>query len=292
MAMRILMLAGEQSGVFDAERIKREIRRAAPGEVEFRGYEDYGFNVSDLAVMGIGPVLRKLFYFMRVARTMKRAIREWRPDAVVTIDYPGMNLKLAAYAKGVGVPAVHVVCPQVWAWHRGRVPKIAASLTRLLCFLPFEPSIFPPTPGFKATFIGHPLVDVFAQERGRAGCAAVDAARVGGAEKVVALLPGSRKGEVERILPRLLAAAAILNERIPRLAFVIPAANPRARRLIDEGLARAGLPNVSCMDGGARDVLRASDAAAVASGTATLEAASRASPPRSSTPPRRSSLSC
>ena len=154
MAMRILMLAGEQSGVFYAERIKSEIRSAAQCEVEFRGYEDYGFKVSDLAVMGIGPVLRKLFYFMRVARTMKRAIREWRPDAVVTIDYPGMNLKLAAYAKGVDVPAVHVVCPQVWAWHRGRVPKIAASLTRLLCFLPFEPAIFPPTPGFKATFIG------------------------------------------------------------------------------------------------------------------------------------------
>ena len=271
--MRILMLAGEQSGVFYAERIKREIQRAAPGEVEFRGYEDYGFNISDLAVMGIGPVLRKLFFFMRVARTMKRAIREWRPDAVVTIDYPGMNLKLAAFAKGTGVPAVHVVCPQVWAWHRGRVPKIAASLSRLLCFLPFEPAIFPPTPGFKAVFIGHPLVDVFAQEKGRSGCAAVDAARAGGADKVVALLPGSRKGEVERILPRLLSTAAILNERIPRLAFIIPAANPRVRRLIDEALTRASLPNVACVDGGARDVLRASDAAAVASGTATLEAA-------------------
>ena len=273
MALKILLLAGEQSGVFYAERIKREIERTAKCDVEFRGYDDYGFKTVDLAVMGIGPVLMKLFYFMRVARTMKRAIREWRPDAVVTIDYPGMNMKLAAEAKRLGIPAVHVVCPQVWAWHRGRVPKIAATLTKLLCFLPFEPAIFPPTPGFKAVFIGHPLVDVFAEEKGRGACAAVTEARAEGAEKVVALLPGSRKGEIERILPRLLETAKLLNERIPRLAFVMPAASARARRQIDAILAAYPVPNVTCVDGGARDVLRASDAAAVASGTATLESA-------------------
>jgi len=274
MPMRVLLLAGEQSGLFYAERIMREIRRAVPQEdVEFRGYGDYGFKTVDLAVMGLGPVLRKIFYFMRVARTMKRAIREWRPDVVATVDYPGMNLKLAAYAKDLGIPAVHVVCPQVWAWHRGRVPKIAAALTKLLCFLPFEPAIFPPTPGFKAMFIGHPLVDVFAEERGRSACEAVQAARSAGAGKVVALLPGSRRGEIERILPRLLAAAEILNGRIPHLAFVIPAASERARRQIDAVLAATPISNVTCVDGGARDVLRASDAAAVASGTATLESA-------------------
>jgi lipid-A-disaccharide synthase len=266
------MLAGEQSGVFYAERLKGEIERAAGDAVEFRGYGDYGFKTVDLAVMGIGPVLMRIFYFMRVARTMKRAIREWRPDVVVTIDYPGMNIKLAAYAKGLGIPAVHVVCPQVWAWHRGRVPKIAASLTKLLCFLPFEPAIFPTTPGFKAVFIGHPLIDVFAEEKG-ASSSAVENVRSAGAEKVVALLPGSRKGEIERILPRLLDAAEMLNGRIPRLAFVIPAASARARRQIDEVLAKRPLPGVTCVDGGARGVLRSADVAAVASGTATLEAA-------------------
>ena len=98
MALKVLMLAGEQSGVFYAERLKGEIERAAGDAVEFRGYGDYGFKTVDLAVMGIGPVLMRILYFMRVARTMKRAIREWRPDVVVTIDYPGMNIKLAAYA--------------------------------------------------------------------------------------------------------------------------------------------------------------------------------------------------
>ena len=280
MAMRIMMLAGEQSGIFYAERLKAALARelAARGAVdppEFRGYGDYGFKTVDLAVMGIGPVLMRLFYFMRVARTMKRAIREWRPDIVVTVDYPGMNLKLAAYAKARGVRTVHFVCPQVWAWHRGRVPKIAASLTKLLCFFPFEPAIFPPTPGFEARFIGHPLVDVCAEEAARLKSEGlhVEGFSPPPGARMVALLPGSRKGEIERILPRQLEAAALLNARVPSLAFVIPAASPRARRQIEALLARTSLPNVTVVDGQARSVLRQAEVAAVASGTATLEAA-------------------
>jgi len=271
--VKIFLLAGEQSGVFYAERLKAELDRLTGGTATFRGYGDFGFRIVDLAVMGILPVLLKLFYFLRVARTLKRAIRTERPDAVVTIDYPGMNLKLAAYAKSLGIPAVHIVCPQVWAWHRGRVPAIAAGLTKLLCFFPFEPAIFPRTPGFTATFVGHPLVDVFAAEKGAASSADVARLRADGARRVVALLPGSRKGEIERIFPRQLAAARLLNARLPGLAFVVPAANPRARRQIDALLAAQPVPNVTCVDGHAREILRAADAAAVASGTATLESA-------------------
>ena len=96
---KILLLAGEESRVLYAERLSGLLR--ADG-AEIRGYGDYGFRTADLAVMGFWPVLRRLFYFLGVARTMKRAIREWRPDAVVTVDYPGLNLKLATYAKGLG----------------------------------------------------------------------------------------------------------------------------------------------------------------------------------------------
>ena len=136
---KILLLAGEESGVLYAERLVGHLRAF---RAEIHGYGDYGFRTSDLAVMGFWPVLRRLFYFLGVARTMKRVIREWSPDIVVTVDYPGLNLKLAAYAKGLGIPAVHIVCPQVWAWHQGRIPKVAASLTKLLCFFPFEPKLF------------------------------------------------------------------------------------------------------------------------------------------------------
>ena len=109
---KILLLAGEESGLFYAERLKAALTQAAVarGEVEpeFRGYGDYGFKTVDLAVMGILPVLKKLFYFLGVARTMKGAIDDWKPDDVVTIDYPGMNLKLAAYAKAKGSKLIAV----------------------------------------------------------------------------------------------------------------------------------------------------------------------------------------
>ena len=252
--MKILLLAGEERGMIYARGL-----RARLGGHEVRGYQDYGFETGDLAVMGFGAVLRRLPFFMRVKRTMERAIDEWRPDVVCTIDYPGMNLKLAAYAKSRGIRAVHVVCPQVWAWHQDRIPKIEASLDALCCFFPFEPSLF--RPGF-ATFVGHPLAKEFVREGG--------ATRGSGDTPLVAILPGSRSGEIERILPVLLDVAGI----VKGARFAIPAANEKARRLILEIARRRGMPDgVEVRLGGARDLLRSADCAAVASGTATLEAA-------------------
>lgn len=275
MNRRVLLLAGEESGVLYAERLGELLRSAG---CEVRGYADYGFHTSDLAVMGFWPVLRRLPYFLGVARTMKRTICEWRPDVVVTVDYPGLNLKLAAFAKGRGIPSVHMVCPQVWAWHRNRIPKVAAALSELLCFFPFEPELFDGT-GLKAKFIGHPLVRVV--ERENAEQASGDAAQeVGG--RIVALLPGSRIGEIRRILPRLLGAVSILCKRRSQngvaaspLRIVIPAANHGAEKEIRRILnAASDLPlTIEVQLGDARKLLRRAYCAAVASGTATLEAA-------------------
>lgn len=252
--MKILLLAGEESGLIYANRLK-----ALLGAHEVRGYGDYGFRTADLAVMGFWAVLKKLFFFIRVKRTMTRAIDTWRPDVVCTIDYPGLNLKLAAHAKAKGIRAVHVVCPQVWAWHAGRIPKIEAALDRLCCFFPFEPSLF--TPGF-ATFVGHPLAETFA------GAARAPRAAP---PRLVALLPGSRLGEIERCLPTMLEAVA----RLDGLVVAIPAANEGARRAIDRIVARRAAAHLSVrvQSGGARDLLLRADCAVVASGTATLEAA-------------------
>ena len=266
---KILLLAGEESGVLYAERLAGLLRSQ---RAEIRGYGEYGFRTADLAVMGFWPVLRKLFYFLGVARTMKRAIREWRPDVVVTVDYPGLNLKLAAYAKGLGIPSVHMVCPQVWAWHQGRIPKVANALTKLLCFFPFEPKLFEGT-GLDAKFIGHPLVKVVEREAAEANAGKINGGRSG---KTLALLPGSRIGEIQRILPRLLEALKIIADREKdiELRVCIPAANDAAEceiRAIMKDFE--GLPPVEIQKGKARDLLRVADCAAVASGTATLEAA-------------------
>ena len=121
--MKILLLAGEESGLIYANRLKELLSGH-----EIRGYGDYGFKTADLAVMGFFAVVSRIGYFLGVKKTMERAIDEWKPDVVCTVDYPGMNLKLAAYAKKKGIRAVHIVCPQVWAWKAGRIPKIEASL--------------------------------------------------------------------------------------------------------------------------------------------------------------------
>ena len=267
--MKILLLAGEESGVLYARQIRAEILRRNPA-AEIRGYEDEGFRVEDLAVMGFGQVLRRIFYFLNVKRTMERRIDAWRPDVVCTVDYPGLNLKLAAYAKARGVRTVHVVCPQVWAWKRGRIPKIEAALDRLCCFFPFEPALF--TSGF-ATFVGHPLVEAFD------ACAAVRQGAEGGtgAKKTLAVLPGSRMGEIQKHMPVLLKVIAELRAdpafRASELKVIIPAANDRAFRAISGALAQLPAGSVEVRHGGAREALRAADAAVVASGTATLEAA-------------------
>lgn len=271
--LKVLLLAGEESGLLYAERMKSAIERAAGRPVVFRGYQSEGFATGDLAVMGFGAVVRRLPYFLGVRRTMKAVIREWRPDVVVTVDYPGLNLKLAAYAKSLGIPSVHVVCPQVWAWHKGRIPKIAASLTKLLCFFPFEPALFEGT-GLDARFIGHPMLDVFDADERRPDDAAA-AARADSGAPVLAVLPGSRLGEIGRILPRLLRALPRIAAAAPGFRVVIPAANGKARAEIERLVAEAGpkTAEVEVVDGRAREVLRVARCAAVASGTATLEAA-------------------
>ncbi len=249
--MKILLLAGEESGLIYANRLKELLT-----DHEIRGYADFGFATADLAVMGFVPVLKRLFYFLRVKRTLERAIDTWRPDVVCTIDYPGMNLKLAAYAKARGIRTVHVVCPQVWAWKAGRIPKIEAALDKLCCFFPFEPALF--KPGF-AEFVGHPLTETF------------DSSRAEGAReaRLVALLPGSRLGEIERNFPTMLGAFA----QLKNVRGTVPAANERARAHIEKILAAKGLSTITVQLGGARDLLLRADCAVVASGTATLEAA-------------------
>ncbi len=248
--MKILLLAGEESGLIYANRLTKLLAGH-----EIRGYADYSFQTADLAVMGFVPVLKKLFYFLRVKRTMERAIDDWKPDVVCTIDYPGMNLKLAAYAKARGIRAVHVVCPQVWAWKAGRIPKIEAALDKLCCFFPFEPALF--KPGF-AMFVGHPLTETFdpsafyAREKG-----------------LVALLPGSRLGEIERNFPTMLEAFV----RLKNVRAVVPAANDGAKARIEAILTEIGTADVTVQAGGARELLLRADCAVVASGTATLEAA-------------------
>ena len=262
---KILLLAGEESGLFYAKKIAEHVRARCP-DAEIRGYADYGFQTGDLAVMGIVAVVSHFFYFLRVKRTMERAIDTWRPDVVCTIDYPGMNMRLGAYAKERGIRAVHVVCPQVWAWKRGRIPRIERSFDALCCFFPFEPSLF--RAGF-ATFVGHPLVEEMASE-----ASVVDAA----GSRLLALLPGSRLSEIRHHMPVLLGVVGSLAGELDAagVKVEVPAANEKAYVALTRAVADAGeamAARLTVRRGGARALLRRVRCAVVASGTATLEAA-------------------
>ena len=237
--LRVMVSAGEISGDMYAAAIVRELRRLRPG----RAFEFFGLggdrlreegmelfeHASRTGVIGFWEVLKRARFFTRLLRTMKDALAERRPDLLLTIDYPGMNLRLAAEAKKLGIPAVHYVCPQVWAWHKDRIPKIAAALDRLIALFPFEPALFAGT-GLDVRFAGHPLVDqVAASLREAEGAPPLPWAP--GARRI-ALFAGSRRNEVRRIFPDVLAGAALAEERLGQpCSFLLPV--PTAERAAD-----------------------------------------------------------
>jgi len=273
--IKVFICAGEVSGDMHAAYLMQALRTISPSPIAFRGFggdrmkaegAELLFHTDQTAVVGLTPVLRNLPFFIGMAHRLKKEIVSWQPDLVLTIDYTGMNLRLAEFAHDHGFRTVHYVCPQVWAWRRNRIPKIAKFLDLLLCFFPFEPPLFNGTP-LRAEFIGHPLVGEVAKTL---ASPRAPLPWQGGGRRI-ALLPGSRASEITRMLPRLLEAAALLEN----CSFIIPSPTP-AMRALGEQIAAASPhrpQHLAFVDGQTREVLRQADAAAVASGTATLEAA-------------------
>ena len=276
--LRIMICAGEVSGDMHATTLMRALRAHLRVPVIFRGFggdamraegAELLYHTDRTAIIGLTPVLRNIFFLLRMRRRMQREIINWRPDLLLTIDYPGMNLRLANFAHAHGIKTIHYICPQVWAWHRGRIPKIAKMLDLLLCFFPFEPALFKST-SLRAVFIGHPLVDRAAETHAEAPITLPWQGRYR-----IALLPGSRTGEIHHILPRLLKAAALLEKQLANdCSFIIPAPTAKMRILGETLVAQARVKpqHLTFVDNQARQVMLQAHAAAVASGTATLEA--------------------
>jgi lipid-A-disaccharide synthase len=226
-------------------------------------------DAEELAVMGLTEVLRHLPRLLRLRRRLVSQFMAARPAVFVGIDAPEFNLGLAMRLKARGVRTVQYVSPQVWAWRQGRVRGIGAACDRILCLLPFEPPFYE-RHGIAARFVGHPLADQFPMAPAR------DAARASlglpDAQTVVAVLPGSRMGEVSRLAEPFAGATAWLAARRPGLRFVAPMVNAAVRAHCEAAWARTapGVP-VEFVDGRAREVLAAADVVLVASGTATLE---------------------
>ena len=225
---------------------------------------------TDLAVIGIVDVLINYPKFLARLKTLRKAMRARRPDLLLIVDYPDFNLKLAETARELGIPVLFYISPQVWAWRAGRVKRIGSLVSHMAVLFPFEVAVYERA-GVPVTHVGHPLVDdarsgfTPAEARGYFGLAAQ-----GG--PLVTLLPGSRRGEIERHLPIMLDTARRLLDARPGCRFLLPLAGTLELAPVEAALASAALP-VTLVRGDACHAMRAADAVLAASGTATLETA-------------------
>jgi lipid-A-disaccharide synthase len=273
---RICIVAGEQSGDNLAAALIRALKARRP-ELDFFGVagpamREAGCRVvapaESLAVMGLVEVLAHLPRLLKLRRTVLARVAGEGASLFIGVDAPEFNLSLARHLHAEGVPTVQYVSPQVWAWRPGRVLKMAKYLDLVLCLFPFEPELYAKA-RLRARFVGHPLADQVPMQPDRPGARArlgIDADAT-----VLALLPGSRRAEVERLVGDFLAAARWLAEHRPGLVTVAAAANPLAESLIAQALKKDPVPGIRVYAGETRAVLAASDVVIVASGTATLE---------------------
>lgn len=275
--LRVGIVANEVSGDILGAALAREIRKRVP-EVHFVGVagprmQEEGceslFAMERLSVMGLMEVLGQLRELLGLRRALVRYFVENPPDVFIGVDAPDFNLGLERRLRRAGIRTVHMVSPTVWAWRPGRVKSIRRSVELMLSVFPFEET-FLREHGVPARYVGHPLADEIAVEIDRAGVRRALGLPQHGA--IVALLPGSRMGEVERLAEPFIETAVVCRAARPDLRFVVPLVNARLRERFSQALKQVApdLP-ITLVDGRSREVLAAADVVLTASGTATLE---------------------
>ncbi len=273
----ILIVAGEVSGDMHAAELVREINKARPG-ISFFGIGgsnmrsvgvDTLYSTSKMAVMGFTEVLLKYPFFRKVFNDILNQVEIRRPDAAILIDYPGFNLRLADELHDMGIKTIYYVCPQVWAWHQSRIKLMAEIIDQLITIFPFEKKYFENT-SLPVEFAGHPLANRMPSEE---SVTKEDIPWQG--KPRIALLPGSRVHEIERIMPAMWAAARLVEKQEPEAAFVIAAPSRKIEEIIRDEIRMLsdGPKKYSVVTGKTTSILGQADAAMVASGTATIETA-------------------
>ena len=277
--LRVGLLAGEASGDTLGADLINALRLRAP-DTKFFGVagpkmQAAGCEVwepaESFAVMGLFDVLRDLPRLARLLARIKRMFLAERPDVFIGIDAPDTNLRVARTLHAAGIPTVQYVSPQVWAWRQGRARSMRESVDLVLCLLPFEKRFYDEH-GMRAEFVGHPLADAIPETVDRA--AARRALGLDDEASVIALLPGSRRGEVARLAGDFAATARWLAAQRPALKFIAPMASAATRQIFSQALAQSAPEvKVQLIEGQATTALSAANAALVASGTASLETA-------------------
>jgi len=275
----IFLIVGEPSGDVLGAKLMAALKRLGPADLRFTGLAGERmqaegmrslFSISDLSVMGLAEVVPRIPRLLGRMRQTARAIREARPDAVVSIDAPSFCAGVWRRLPKDRPRLIHYVAPTVWAWRPGRAAKLARTIDRLMCLLPFEPPYFE-REGLKADFVGHPVLESAADQ----GDGKAFRARhtIASDARVLCLLPGSRRGEVRRMLPMFADTVALAAKKFPDLVIALPTVPAVANEVSAAVRAIAVRTVVVESDRDKYDAMAASDAALAASGTVSLELA-------------------
>lgn len=281
--MHLFFSVGEPSGDQHAAHLIRELQRRKPdvhcvgfgGEAMRAAGCELHFRLTDMAVMGIFAVIPLIWKFFKLAQQAKRYIERHRPDAVILIDFPGFNWWIAKYAKRVGVRVVYYLPPQMWAWAEWRIKKIRRYVDDVVCALPFEPAWYSER-GVKVEYVGHPFFDEVSEHP-------LDATFVEGwsSQKYrnVAILPGSRDGEVRHNFPLMVEAIRRLHERHPNVRFLVACYRESHRRFCGTYLMTHAcrLP-VHLFVGKTPEVIETAECCLMVSGSVSLEVVARGKP--------------
>lgn len=277
---KIMIIAGEASGDLHGAHLVRAMRALDP-HLDFFGVggnalRQAGVHLmvdnSQIAVVGISEAFLKFKIILSALRIVKKGLNRLRPALLILIDFPDFNLHVAAVAKKLGIPVLYYISPQVWAWRTGRVKKIKNVVDHMVVIFPFEVDFYKKS-NVPVTFVGHPLLDSMKYRT-----SGEKKKNLTGDSLMIGLLPGSRNGEVARLLPTMVQAADILSEQLPGIRFAIPVASTVDTTLV-EGIVEGGTSSRPLiLHDGLRDVLDEAALVITASGTVTLEAAIAGTP--------------
>lgn len=276
-----MFVVGEASGDAHAAHLVKALKEKSP-ETTFEFFGSTGqhlrdagvetiIKADDLAIMGLLEIGKALPMFWKVFQKLKQTAIERKPDAVVLVDFPDFNMKLAKALKKHGLKVIYYVSPQLWAWRSYRIKTIEKYIDLLLAILPFEKKWYEKRGVKHVEFVGHPMVgEVQPKLSKKEFCAKYN---LDENKPIVALLAGSRRKEIAKILPPILDAAAILHQKNPEIQFLLAVAPTRKREDLEKIIAesKANLPKLRLIENETREAVASSDAAVVASGTATLE---------------------
>ena len=273
--MKIMISVGEASGDLHGGRVALALRELQPdiillgmgGQAMRKAGVKIVYDIADLGVMGIVEVIKNLRRFYVLRDQLVDIMISEQPDALVVIDYPGFNMKLAQKAKDLGIPIISYFSPSAWAWGKGRAKDTAAIVIRVAAVFPFEAKVYEEA-GANVTFVGHPLLDIVKPSMEKK--AAYELFGADSLHPVVMLMPGSRVQEINNLLPDMVGAAQLIAQKYPECQFYLPLASTISRERIDPLLSNAAI-NLTITQENTYDLMNISNLAIATSGTATLE---------------------